>query len=83
MSNSLANGLVLHGTALKLTVKDINTEVIDTKMFELTVTLRDNEASDPSGVSPYVKEKLNVGADAINLKPLPRNISAPRRSRSG
>ena len=33
VSNDLANGLGLHGTALKLTVKSINTEeVVDTKL---------------------------------------------------
>ena len=71
VSNDLANRLGLHGTALKLTVKGINTEeVVDTKLVELIVTPRDNQAFEPFKVSPYVKENLNVGADVINIKAL-------------
>ena len=67
--NDLANRLGLHGTALKLTVKGINTEQVgDTKLVELTVTLLDNQAFEPFKVSPYVTEDLNVGADVINIK---------------
>ena len=63
--------LVLHGTALKLTVKGIITEeVVDTKLVELIVTPRDNQSFEPFKVSPYVKEDLNVGADVINIKAL-------------
>ena len=43
VSNDLANRLGWHGTALKQTVKGINTEeVVDTKLVELIVTPRDN-----------------------------------------
>ena len=71
VSNDLANRLGLHGTALKLTVKRINTEeVVDTKLVELTVTPRDNQAFESFKISPYVKEDLNVGADVINIKAL-------------
>ena len=71
MSNDLANRLGLHGTALKLTVKGINTEdVVDTKLSELIVTPRDNQAFEPFKFSPCVKEDLNVGADVINIKAL-------------
>ena len=71
VSNDLANRLGLHGTALKPTVKGINTEeVVDTKLVELIVTPRDNQAFEPFKVSPYVKEDLNVGADVINIKAL-------------
>ena len=71
MSNSLAKRLGWHGTALKLTVNVINTEeLVDTKLNELTVTPRNNQAFEPFKVSPYVKEDLNVGADAINIKAL-------------
>ena len=71
VSNDLANRLGLHGKALKLTVKGINTEeVVDTKLVELIVTPRDNQAFEPFKVSPYVKEDLNVGADVINIKAL-------------
>ena len=49
----------------------INTgEVVDTKFVELTVTPHDNQAFEPSEVSPYVKEDLSVGADVINIKAL-------------
>ena len=66
--NDLANRLGLHGTALKPTVKGIYTEeVVDTKLVELNVKPRDNQAFDPLKVSPYVKDDLNVGADVINL----------------
>ena len=71
VSNDLANRLALHGTALKLTVKGINTEeVVDTKLVELIVTPRDNQAFEPFKVSPYVKEDLNVCADVPNIKAL-------------
>ena len=63
VSNDLANRLGWHGTAMKLTVKGINTEeVADTKLVELIVTLRNNQAFEQFKVSPYVKEDdLNVG----------------------
>ena len=71
LSTDLENRLGLHGTALKLTAKIINTEeVVDTKLVELTVTPRDNQAVEPFKVSPYVKEILNVGAGVINIKAL-------------
>ena len=48
MSNSPAIRLGLHGTALKLTYKGINTkEVVDTRLIELTVTPRVNQAFEP------------------------------------
>ena len=71
VSNDLANRLGLHGTALKLSGKSINTEeVVDTKLVQLTVTPRVNQAFEPFIVSPYVKEDLNVGADVINFEAL-------------
>ena len=70
-SNDLANKLGLYGKALKLTIKGINTvDVVDTKIVELTVTPRDNQAFDPFKVIPYVKKDLNVGADVTNTKAL-------------
>ena len=55
-SNDLANRLGLHVTALKLTVKGINTEeVVNTNLVELIVTPRDNQAFAPFKVSPYVR----------------------------
>ena len=51
--------LELHGTALKLTVKGINTEeIVDTQLVELIVIPRDNQAFESFKVSPYVKENL-------------------------
>ena len=71
MSNDLANRLRFHGTALKLIVKVINTEeVVDTKLVELTVTPRDNQAFEPFKVRPYIKEDLNVGANVIKIRAL-------------
>ena len=71
VSYDLSNRLGLQGTALKLTVKGINTEeVLDTELVELIVTPRDNQAFEPLNVSPYVQEDLNVGADVINIKAL-------------
>ena len=53
VSNDLANRLGLHGTALKLTVKGINTEkVVDTHLVELIVTPRDNQAFEPLKSAP-------------------------------
>ena len=69
--NDTALKLGLHGTALKLAVKGLNTEeVVNTKLVELIVTTRDNQAFEPFKVSPYVKEDLNVGANVINIKAL-------------
>ena len=57
VSNYLANRLVLHGTALKLTVKCKNTEeVADTKLVELIVTSRDNQAFEPFEVNSYLRK---------------------------
>ena len=71
VSNDLANRLGLHGTALILTVKGINTEeAVDTKLIELIVTPRDNQAFEAFKVSPCVNEDLNVGANVINIKAL-------------
>ena len=56
---------------MKLTVKSINTEeVVDTKLVELTVTPRNNQAFERFQVRFYVKEDLNVGVDVINIKAL-------------
>ena len=69
VSNDLANRLGLHVTALKLTVKGTNTEeVVDTKLVELIVSPRDNQAFEPFKVGPNEKENLNVGVDVINIK---------------
>ena len=67
--NDLANRIGFHGTALKPTVKGINTEeLVDTKLIEVTLTPRKNQACEPFKVSPYVKEDLYTGADVINIK---------------
>ena len=71
MSNNLANRLGLHGTAIKLSVKGINTEeVVYTKLVELNVLQCDNQSLEPFEVSPHVKEDWNVGADVIDIKAL-------------
>ena len=71
VSNDLATRLDLQGTALKLTVKGINSEeVVDTKLVEMTVRPLVNQAFEKFKVSPYVKEYCNVGADMINSKAL-------------
>ena len=71
MSIDLGNRLDLHAREVKLTVKSINTkEVVVTKLVELTVTPRDNQAFEPFKVASYVNEALNVGADDINIKAL-------------
>ena len=68
VSNDLANRLGFYGTALKLTIKGMNTEeVVDTKLVELTVTPPVSQPFEPFKVSPYVKEDLNVGADVISF----------------
>ena len=59
----------LQGTALKLTVKGINTEkLIDTKVVQLTVTLYEDQDFEAFTVRPYVRETLNVGSDIIDVK---------------
>ena len=69
VSDSLANRLGLQGTAIKLTVKVINTEeLIDTKVVQLTVTPHTNQDFEAFTVRPYVRETLNVGSDVIDVK---------------
>ena len=69
MSDSLAARLGLQGTALKLTIKGINTEeLIDTKVVQLTVTSHEDQDFDAFTVRPYVRELLNVGSDIIDVK---------------
>ena len=69
VSNILAARLSLQGTALKLTVKGINTgELIDTKVFQLTVTPHKDQDFEAFTVRPYLRETLNVGSDIIDVK---------------
>ena len=69
VSDSLTARLGLQGTALKLTVKGINTEeLIDTKVVQLTVTPHKDRDFEDFNVRPYVRETLNVGSDIINVK---------------
>ena len=69
MSNSLAARLGLQGTALKLTIKGINTEeLIDTKVVQLTVTPHEDQDFEAFTVRPYVRETLKVGSDIIDVK---------------
>ena len=69
VSDSLAARLGLQGTALKLTVKGINTEeLIDTKVVQLTVTPHKDQDFEAFTVRPYVRETLNVGSDIIDVK---------------
>ena len=66
--DSLAAILGLQGTALKLTVKGINTEeFIDTEKVQLTVTYKDQDF-EAFAVRPYVRETLNVGSDIVDVK---------------
>ena len=68
-SYSLADRLGLQGTALKLTVKYINTEeLIGTKVVQLTVTLNKDQDFEAFTVRPYVRETLSVASDIIDVK---------------
>ena len=76
VSYSLAARLGLQGTALKLTVKGINTEeLIDTKVVQLTVTPHRDQDFEPFTVRPYVRETLNVGSDIIDIKSMQETCS--------
>ena len=71
VAGSLADGLRLHGKALKLTVKGINTEaVVDTRIVEVTVKPREHQDFEPFTINLFVKESLNVGSDIINVQAL-------------
>ena len=71
VAGSLADRLGLHGKALKLTVKGINTEeVVDTRVVEVTVKPREQQDFEPFTVNPFVKESLSVGSDIINVQAL-------------
>ena len=73
VAGSLADRLGLHGIALNLTVKDINTEeVVDTRVVEVTVKPREQQDFEPFTVNPFVKESLHVGSDIINVRPCKR-----------
>ena len=61
----------MHGKALRLTVKGLNTEeVFDTRFVEVTVKPREHQDFKPFTIHPFVKESLNVGSDTINLQAL-------------
>ena len=61
----------MHGKALKLTVKGINTEeVVDTRVVEVTVKPREHEDFEPFIINPFVKESLKVVSDIINVQSL-------------
>ena len=68
VSDSLAARLGLQGTALKLTVKGINTELFDTKVVQLTVTPHKDQDFEAFTVRPHVRETINVGSDIIDVK---------------
>ena len=71
VDGSLADRLGLHGKALKLTVKGINTEeVIDTRVVEVTLKPREHQDFEPITINPFVKESLNVGSDIIKVQAL-------------
>ena len=71
VAGSLADRLGLHGKALKLTVKGINTEeVVDTRVVQVTVKPREQQDFEPFTVNPFVKESLNVGSDIIKVQAL-------------
>ena len=71
VAGSLADGLGLHGKALKLTVKGINTEeVVDTRIVEVTVKPREHQDFEPFTVNSFVKESLHVGSDINNVQAL-------------
>ena len=68
VSDSLATRLGLQGTALKLTVRGINTEeLIDTKVAQLTVTTNKDQDFEAFTVRPYKRETLNVGSNIIDV----------------
>ena len=67
--NSLADRLGLQSTALKLTVKGINSEEhFDTKVVQLTVTPYKYQDFEAFTERSYVRETLNVGSDIIDVK---------------
>ena len=69
VSDSLEDMIGLQGTALKLTVKGVDTEeLIDTKVVQLTVTPYKDQDFLAFTVHPYVRETLNVGSDIIDVK---------------
>ena len=68
VSDSLADRLGLQGTALKLTVKGINTEELtDTKVVQLTVTPHKDQDLEAFTVRPYVRETLNLESDIKSI----------------
>ena len=68
VSNILAARLGLQGTAIKLTVKGINTEELDTKVAQLTATPHKDQDFEAIIVRLYVRKTLNVGSDIIDVK---------------
>ena len=83
VSDSLADSIGLQGTALKLTVKGINTEeLIDTKIVQLTVTHYKDQDFEAFTVRTFVRETLNVGSDIIDVKSMQKNLPTSSRPRS-
>ena len=71
LAGSLADRLGVHGKALKLTFKGVNTEeVIDTRVVEVTVKPREHQDFEPFTINLFLKESLNVGSDIITVQAL-------------
>ena len=69
MFDSFAARLGLQGTVLKFTLKGINAEeIINSKVFQLAVTAHKYQDFELFNVRPYVREKLNVGFNIIDVK---------------
>ena len=76
VAGSLADKLGLHGKALKLTIKGINTEeVVDTRVDEVTANPREHQVFESFTINPFVKESLNVGSDVIIVQALPETYA--------
>ena len=61
----------MHGKALTLTVKGINTEeVVNAKVVKVTVKPREYQNFETFNINPFVKESLNVSSDIVNVQAL-------------
>ena len=73
MTRELAARLKLKGNPIKVTVNGINAqETVDTETIELKVSSLSGQDNEVYTLKPYVKQRINVGSDVIDVPALQR-----------
>ena len=73
ITRELAAKLKLKGNPIKVTVNGINAqETVDTETVELKVSSLSGQDNEVYTLKPYVKQRINVGSDVIDVPALQR-----------